>query len=153
LPRSTVVTFLENGYNKVVVKCLTLSKQQRLVKNREFRAVLAQRKRCSDHLLVVHMAANGLGHSRIGVSIGRGQGNAVVRNRVKRWIREVFRLNQLKMPCGVDILVTMAKRKHAGRAHGTRTGASVRPSSYSLAAMNDSLLKLVDLCYRKMPAS
>ena len=142
-----MVTFHENGYNKVVVRSLTLSKKQRLVKNSDFRAVLAQRRRCHDHLLVVHMAANGLPFSRLGVSIGRAQGNAVVRNRIKRLIREVFRLNQLEMPSGFDILVTMAKRRHSRmqRVPPTTSGKA----SYALAAMNDSLLKLVGLCYKK----
>lgn len=149
LHRSTVVTFHENGYNKVVVRSLTLSKKRRLVKNSEFRAVLAQRKRCHDHLLVVHMAANGLAFSRIGVSIGRAQGNAVVRNRIKRLIREVFRLNQHTMPCGFDILVTMAKRRHSGSTQRIPQAASVKVSFYPLAVMNDSLLRLVGLCHKK----
>lgn len=153
LQGSTVVTLDENGYNKVVVQSLTMSKKQRLVKNSEFKAVLAQRKRCSDHLLVVHMAANGLEFSRIGVSIGRAQGNAVVRNRIKRRIREAFRLNQLGMPRGFDILVTMTKRRPVGKQQGGRATASVKTSRYSLAQLSDSLLKLVDLCHRKMPDS
>jgi ribonuclease P protein component len=145
-----VVTFHENGYNKVVVQSLTLSKKQRLVKNREFRQVLDQRKRCNDQLLVVHMAANGLSFSRIGVSIGRAQGNAVVRNRIKRLVREAFRLNQLEMPCGFDILVTMSKRRHRGSRDGIPVAASVRTSSQRLAAVHDSLLKLVGSCHKKL---
>jgi ribonuclease P protein component len=145
-----VVTFRENGYNKVVAQSLTLSKKQRLVKNREFRAVLDQRKRCSDQLLVVHMAANGLAYARIGVSIGRAQGNAVVRNRIKRSIREAFRLNQCELPTGYDILVTMSKRRQGrGRSRGV-VAESVKGNSYPLSAMNGSLLKLVNLCTKKM---
>jgi ribonuclease P protein component len=145
-----VVTFHENGYNKVVVQSLTLSKKQRLVKNSEFRQVLDQRKRCNDQLLVVHMAANGLAFSRIGVSIGRAQGNAVVRNRIKRLVREAFRLNQLEMPCGFDILVTMSKRRPRGSRDGIPAAALVRTSSQRLAAVHDSLLKLVGSCHRKL---
>ncbi len=137
-------------YNKVVVQSLTLSKNQRLVKNSEFRAVLAQRKRCNDHLLVVHMAANGMPFSRIGVSIGRAQGNAVLRNRIKRLVREAFRLKQRELPCGFDILVTMSKPRQGANRHGIPTGASVKTSSYRLVAMNDSLLQLVDLCHQKL---
>jgi ribonuclease P protein component len=145
-----VVTFHKNGYKEVVARSLTLSKKQRLVKNSEFRAVLDQRKRCNDQLLVVHVAANGLAFSRIGVSIGRAQGNAVVRNRIKRLTREVFRLNQFGVPCGFDILVTMAKRRHRGSMHGVLPAASVKISSCPLVAINDSLLKLVGLCHKKL---
>ena len=69
-------------------KSLTLPKKCRLLKNKEFRAVLAGKNRRSDHLLVVHMLANGLDYTRIGVSVGRAQGNSVARNRIKRLIRE-----------------------------------------------------------------
>ena len=141
--------FRKMGITKVVVQSRTLSKKQRLVKNSEFRQVLDQRIRCNDQLLVVNMASNGLAFSRIGVSIGRAQGNAVVRNRIKRLVREAFRLNQLGMPCGFDILVTMSKRRHRGTRPGS-PAAAVRPSCCRLAAMHDSLLKLVGSCHKKL---
>lgn len=96
------------------------------------------------------MAANGMPFSRIGVSIGRAQGNAVLRNRIKRLVREAFRLKQRELPCGFDILVTMSKPRQGANRHGIPTGASVKTSSYRLVAMNDSLLKLVDLCHKKL---
>ncbi|MCP4453159.1 MAG: ribonuclease P protein component [Planctomycetes bacterium] len=144
-----MVTFYENVYNKAVAQSLTLSKRQRLVKNDEFRAVLDQRKRCSDHLLVVHMAANGLAYSRLGVSIGRVQGNAVVRNRIKRLIREAFRLTQCELPTGYDVLVTMPKRRQGRSRPAGVADASIKGDHYSLSAMHASLVKLVNLCHKK----
>jgi ribonuclease P protein component len=145
-----VATFYENEYNSDVKHVLKMSKAQRLVKNREFRAVLAERHRCSDHLLVVHMAANGVGQTRLGVSVGRAQGNAVARNRIKRVIREVFRLHQHEMPCGFDIVVTMTRH----RRQGDKKGAILQLArASSRDAICDSLLKLVDLCRKKMSDS
>lgn len=45
------------------------------------------------HLVIVH-AANDLGTPRFGLAVSRKVGGAVVRNRVKRWIREAARLGQ-----------------------------------------------------------
>jgi ribonuclease P protein component len=131
-----------------VPRSLTLPKKCRLLKNKEFRAVLAGKNRRSDHLLVVHMLANGLDYTRIGVSVGRAQGNSVARNRIKRVIREAFRLHQREIPCGFDILVTMIKPRR-GRLE-KESVVSISGRTFSLVAMSDSLLKLVGLCHKKI---
>jgi ribonuclease P protein component len=45
------------------------------------------------------------GGPRLGISIPRKTGGAVVRNRWKRWIREAFRLQRSQLPAGIDIVV------------------------------------------------
>ncbi len=77
----------------------------RLRKTAEFRAVYNRRVRASDQRLTVCVRANELGHSRIGLSVSRKVGNAVVRNRWKRLLREAFRLNLARLPQGVDLVV------------------------------------------------
>jgi len=59
------------------------------------------------------MAENGCGYARVGISIGKSQGNAVVRNRLKRLLREVFRQSQVLIPADFDylIMVSQAWRK------------------------------------------
>lgn len=43
-------------------------------------------------------------YNRIGISVGKKNGNAVQRNRIKRIIRAAYRLNESKFPIGYDIV-------------------------------------------------
>ena len=52
---------------------------------------------------------NGLGITRLGLTVSRKTGNAVKRNRVKRLIREFFRLNDTCFPQGYDIVIAAKK--------------------------------------------
>lgn len=56
--------------------------------------------------LRVAAAPNGLPHCRLGLAISRRVGPAVRRNRVKRMIREAFRLDRHDLPAGYDIAVS-----------------------------------------------
>ena len=66
-------------------------------------------KRHHTRHFVVIIKENGLGIARLGVTVSKKAGNAVKRNRVKRLIREFFRLNNSKIPQGYDIVVTAKK--------------------------------------------
>ena len=50
---------------------------------------------------------NTLGHARLGISIGRKVGTAPVRNRIKRLLRESFRMMQHDWPSGYDVVVVV----------------------------------------------
>ena len=65
-------------------------------------------RRHTKHFIVI-LKQNGLGTTRLGVAVTKKKGNAVKRNRVKRLIREFFRLNKPHFPLGYDILVTAKK--------------------------------------------
>lgn len=79
-------------------------KKLRLTRKRDFDRVFQARSKASDSILVLHGAANALPHSRLGISAGRRLGNAVVRNRWKRLIREAFRKQRLQLPSGFDFV-------------------------------------------------
>jgi ribonuclease P protein component len=81
--------------------------------DRDFRRAYAARLRRDMGFAQLLAAANGLTHARLGISIGRRVGTAVRRNRIKRLLREAFRLEQRSMPAGVDLIVQV--RPHEPR--------------------------------------
>jgi ribonuclease P protein component len=62
---------------------------------------------------VVFYCANGSERSRFGISVKKALGGAVVRNRIRRRIREILRLNYLEIPSGWD-MVMHPRRSVAG---------------------------------------
>ena len=78
----------------------------RLTHRREFARVRDGRARIDLGPLSVFAIPNPLGRSRLGMSIGRRIGHAVRRNRLKRHLREAFRLERGGFPAAYDLLVT-----------------------------------------------
>lgn len=61
-------------------------------------------------LLVLYARPNRTGMNRVGITAGKKLGKAVVRNRVRRRLREVYRLNEEKFQPGWDIVVVARSR-------------------------------------------
>ncbi len=64
------------------------------------------RKRCSaaNKHVIIYAANNDLPFPRIGLTVGKRHGNAVRRNRIKRLLREAFRLEGDTLPTGFDFV-------------------------------------------------
>ena len=81
--------------------------RNRLRGQRVFAGVYGARVRKNVGPIGVFAKPNGLKQSRLGLSVPRRVGTAVARNRIKRLLREAFRLNQHELPGGYDIVVTV----------------------------------------------
>lgn len=83
---------------------LTFSRDRRLLKGVDFKRVMTGGRKRNAREILVFMSPNTLGACRLGLAVGRKVGGAVQRNRVKRLLRESFRLQQADWP-NLDIVV------------------------------------------------
>ena len=84
----------------VAVRPEALPKEKRLAKRREFVRVYETGRKVFSRYAVLFFSANGLPFSRIGITATKKLGKANVRNRLKRWTREVYR--RQREPLGID---------------------------------------------------
>lgn len=83
----------------------TFPKNVRIRKPHEFELVRKSDTYHAGNLIVIQVARNGLNTSRLGLAISRAVGNAVVRNRWKRGLREAFRSCRERLPAGYDFVI------------------------------------------------
>jgi ribonuclease P protein component len=118
--------------DRIDPKRLTLPAELRLRRKSQFEAVYAKGRRLGDGFFSVTVGPNEVGYPRLGLAVAtKTAGNSVKRNRIRRLIRESFRLSQLEIP-PVDLIVSARTR-----AQGA-TSAELRAS---LAALWDKVRK------------
>ena len=64
----------------------------------------------ADSFLVLYARRNRVGVNRVGITVSKKLGHAVVRNRTRRRLREIYRLNETKFQPGWDIVVVARSR-------------------------------------------
>ena len=90
----------------------------RLRTSREYTQVWRNGRRLHSANLLVIVCAGSSAEARLGISVSRKVGNAVCRNRIKRWIREHFRCNRATFDKFIDLSIVakpgIASLDHAG---------------------------------------
>ena len=76
-----------------------------LKKNRDFQNVYKKGTSFANRYLVMYVMDNGLEINRVGISVSKKVGNSVVRHRVKRLIKEAYRLQEEKFHKNLSFLL------------------------------------------------
>jgi ribonuclease P protein component len=85
---------------------------QRVRSSRDVARIYEEKQRAGDEHLLVFGLRNDLGLTRFGLSVSKKHGNSVKRARLKRLLREAFRLSQHDLPAGLDLV--MIPRQNSG---------------------------------------
>jgi ribonuclease P protein component len=115
---------------------LTLEKRQRIRSGADYERIYAARISARAPGLLVFAVRNGTVGTRFGLSVSRKNGGAVIRNRLKRLLREAFRLEQHALPTGLDLVLI------------PQTGPEP-----SLANYRSGLLRAAGTLARRLPAA
>jgi ribonuclease P protein component len=83
----------------------TMQRRHRLTRSKQFQEVRRRGRSWSHPLLVVLALGNNLAYSRFGFLVSKHIGKAVMRNRVKRWMREAVRSRLACVSPGWDVVV------------------------------------------------
>jgi ribonuclease P protein component len=82
-------------------------RSHRLTRRRQYVEAYDKGCRASSASFTIYGLANDLGHSRLGLTVTRKIGNAVVRNRIKRMLRDVFRRRRQELAAPLDLVVNV----------------------------------------------
>lgn len=91
-----------------------MNSDEKIRKNSHFRFIYNRGKSFSDSYLVLYIFRNGKSVNRLGISVSKKVGKSVVRSRVKRLIRENYRLNKDSFKKGYDVIFIARQRAASG---------------------------------------
>ncbi|MEW5803818.1 MAG: ribonuclease P protein component [bacterium] len=123
--------------DKGIKRKFSLKKDNLLKKRRDFKQAFCLGKKIEDKYFQIIFADNEIKSTRMSVILGRKFGKATVRNKIRRRIKEIYRLNQEKFPSHTDYLI--------------KPKGSVKDISF--CELQDSLLHLVEECRKKERSS
>lgn len=97
-----------------------------LKENHQFRRLYQKGKTAADSWLAFYVRPNGRRGNRLGLTVSTKLGHAVVRNRTRRRLREIYRLHEDQLVSGMDVVIV----------------ARVRAASSSYRQLDKSFLRL-----------
>ena len=87
----------------------TFGKSERILKRRDYLRIYQNGVRVNSESFTVILCHNRSGIRRLGLTVSKKVGNSVKRNRIKRVLREFFRLNKDRFPASQDIVIIAKK--------------------------------------------
>ena len=84
-------------------------KHERLLNRQDFVNLNREGKKHQTLHFSIFFRKNGLPYSRLGITTSKKTGKAVARNRIRRLVREVYRLHKAFFPSGCDIMISAKK--------------------------------------------
>lgn len=108
-------------------------KEERLRSDREYREVVRKGERTATAHFTVYRDFPGEGARKIGISVGKRVGRAVLRNRIKRVLREICRIHKNAFPDGSRTAIVV----------------KVAPSPTGMAAVSAELLPAISRRWRR----
>lgn len=87
----------------------TFDKHERIRKRRDYLRVYKNGYRVNSKNFIIVSSENRSGVKRLGLTVSKKAGNSVKRNRIKRLLREFFRLNKNRFPPSQDIVIIAKK--------------------------------------------
>ena len=118
---------------------------QRLKSTEQFKSVLSHKCCVSNDLGRLYIADNDIGSPRLGLSIAKKCGNAVIRNRLKRFAREVFRLQQYNIPADYDYLLIFSPKM----SKKAKSAEDLSPGGMTFQLFTSLFLNLVERAAKK----
>ena len=94
-----------------------MDKTVSLKENHLFRRAYNRGKTAADSRLALYVRRNGRKTNRLGLTVSTKLGCAVVRNRVRRRLREIYRLNEGSLSAGFDVVVVARVRAASSDYH------------------------------------
>lgn len=77
----------------------------RIVRSVDYRMIYKVGKRVHSDRFVLFARENAIGHARLGITVSRKIGCAIIRNRTKRLLKEIFRRSSAEIPDNLDLVV------------------------------------------------
>lgn len=123
---------------------LSFPRRRRIRSSLDFQRIYAKKIKAGNSILLLFASRNSLGTTRIGLSVSRRHGNSVVRHRLRRMLREAYRLEQHRLPEGLDLILIPGREAPQ---------ASMKEWRKAIVALVQRVVKLLEPTENPSPAA